>query len=287
MMMKLELIDKISEPGSSRKANEDLIVVGEDLYVVLDGATGLGGQAIDSFPSDAVWFVRTFSDRLVEHWEQERNFIAALSTAIDACVDEYARLTGGMQGSLYEQPSAGMVAIAVEEGKISAYRLGDCTGYVSRGGLADQLFEQTPLEALDNRAIEGMVAELRQGKAFEEARRMILPMLQSHRALMNTPEGYGALSLSRDCLKYIESERISFVSGASVLLATDGFSAIQKYGRLDLGTLFKWCEIIGLAGVVGDIRKTENDDSELTRYPRLKRHDDATAVLLRLVSCPE
>lgn len=281
--MEIELLDSASVAGSASTENEDLIVASRNLYVVLDGATGLGVRAIRSYPSDAVWFVRAFSNRLIEHWQEEPEFIAAVSKSIEDCVSEYATLTAGAVRPAYELPSAGMVAIAVESGGACIYRLGDCTAYRKDRGSAYQIFERSRLADLDDRSTKALLTELRRGKNYRQARATILPMLRAHRALMNKPSGYGSLSLTPNCIHYLERRQVSCNQETKVILASDGFSVIEKYFRYEASDVFERCEFLGINAVIEQIRVLETEDQEMKSFPRLKPHDDATAVLLRLM----
>lgn len=281
--MEIELLDSVSVAGSSSTENEDLIVSSNNLCVVLDGATGLGARAIKSYPSDAVWFVKAFSSRLVVHWRGKRDFVAAVSRSIEDCTSEYAKLTAGAARPPYELPSAGMVAIADESEGAYAYRLGDCTAYLKSGGNAHRIFERSPLADLDDRSTEALLMELRRGKSYRQARAAILPMLRAHRTLMNKPSGYGSLSLTPDCIHYLERHRVSCDEDTKLLLASDGFSVVERYFRYAASDIFDRCERLGINGVIEKIRALETEDEQMKTFPRLKPQDDATAVLLRLV----
>ena len=278
--MKITVIDKVTNPGLLSKANEDLIVISDGLFVTLDGATGLGGQLIPSFSSDALWFVEAFSKYLVEIWQNERRFLKAIEGAIDACIVEYSEHTSLKDQQDYQLPSAGMVAIAIEDDLVRTFRLGDCTAYYANDYMAYNLFKPSPLEDLDARAIKAMTLEISNGKTLEQARKAIMPILRTHRSLMNKPDGYGALSLTHECLKHIETTLAPTTNHSTLLLATDGFSAIEKYKNYTVKDLLTNCLEQGLSDMVNEIREIENNDLALIRHPRLKPHDDATALLI-------
>ncbi|MET0071186.1 MAG: hypothetical protein ABW096_14210 [Candidatus Thiodiazotropha sp.] len=277
--MNISLIDSASEAGSESKANEDLVVETQRLCMVLDGATGLGEQRVSSYPSDAVWFVNAIATRLTETWLRENNFTRALTYAIDMCIEEYKNIAGVLPELAYELPSAGMVAAVVEEGVVRVYRLGDCDAYCKSEGRAKKLFGHSRLEALDKLSIEAIALELRQGKSPSQARESVMPMLRKHRSLLNMPGGYGALSLVRDSVNHMEVAELSEAQGATILLASDGFSAIEKYRNYTADDIFERCSKVGMSGIVNEIREVENDDADLLKFPRLKSHDDATALL--------
>jgi len=281
--MDFQPADQACISGSPDKANEDYILITDGLYVVLDGATGLGKQLITTHPSDAVWFVEKISFYMKRFWHQECDFVRALSRAIKSCSEDYNLLTRGVSRPDYELPSAGLAAIAIENGVINAYRLGDCAIYSNSDKLKSSIFEPSFLEELDTKSIKSLKGELSKGSNAKQAREAIMPMLRKHRSLMNKPNGYGSLSLTQSCIEYIDKKQLNISQGESILLASDGFSCIENYCNFDVRGIFNICESLGLEGVVGKIRKIENEDSKMESYPRLKIHDDSTALLLNVL----
>jgi hypothetical protein len=65
------------------------------------------------------------------------------------------------------------------------------------------------------------------------------------------------------------------------VLATDGFrwSGLQRYGDREL---IATAQTMGLAILARELRHIENDDPNGVRYPRMKKSDDATALLVRV-----
>ena len=63
------------------------------------------------------------------------------------------------------------------------------------------------------------------------------------------------------------------------LLVSDGFeAAIDDYALYDGAALMAAAG--DLEAVLAEVRAVENDDPDLTRFPRFKRSDDATAMLV-------
>jgi hypothetical protein len=68
-----------------------------------------------------------------------------------------------------------------------------------------------------------------------------------------------------------------------VLLATDGFYAlVEDYKRYGDRELIATAQTIGLATLARELRHIENDDPNGERFPRMKKSDDATALLVRV-----
>lgn len=277
-MMNLTVLDSASVAKNENAANEDAFSVSEGLCLVLDGATGLGQQAMKQYPTDAAWFVAAMSRSLHGHWAKYGAFQRSLECAIEECITEYERAVPYAVRPAYELPSAAMVAVAVEAGRLTVYRLGDCSAYVEKNSRAAALFSLSALDRLDGISIAALHDALKRGKSPQKARTEILPLLRKHRSMMNKPAGYGVLALSMDCLEFIEHRELDDFFKLELLLATDGFSAIEKYLKLSAEQLFLKSRKSSLEGVIKELRRLENDDSQMLRFPRLKPHDDATAM---------
>jgi serine/threonine protein phosphatase PrpC len=280
---RLVLLDSISDAGSPNKANEDLIVASTDFCAVLDGATGLGEQLVSSASSDAVWFVERIAQHLLSNVRMSIPFVEQLALALNAVIDEYRQFAGNHDRPGYEQPSAGLAAVAIEKDGIYAYRFGDCVVYHSHTDVKERVFPKSPLESLDEQAIIALGRELRALKSPDQARQAIMPILRAHRERMNTPEGYGVLSPSKRCLSFLERKKIVGSSRSKIILTTDGFSAIEAYGGYVPEDIFRLLEAEGLDSMLNKIRQIEYSDPGLTSFPRLKPHDDATAAVLQVV----
>lgn len=284
--MDIKLLDQATDPGSAAKANEDAIVIADNLYVVLDGATGLGEQAVNSLTSDAVWFVEAFAGELKKHWHTTRNFPKSLDLSIQSCRLSYSKATAGAPRPAYECPSAGMVAGVVEDDVLHFYRLGDCSIYCKDGPNAQSLFGWTPLMDMDARSILAFRRELQNGLEPRQARAAILPILREHRGKMNKPGGYGALSIDPDCLRFLDHVTLPIEGPVELLLASDGFCAAERYFSVGPGGLFERSMEMGLDRLIKEIRFIEGQDYGMSLFPRLKPSDDATAVLVRCEPSP-
>jgi len=72
--------------------------------------------------------------------------------------------------------------------------------------------------------------------------------------------------------------------GSTVLLATDGLLALASdYGAYSADSLMAAAMDKGLAALGQELRAIESSDSGGDKFPRFKKSDDATALLLRIV----
>lgn len=283
----LQGIASVSDAGQAAY-NEDTLYIGPDLAFVLDGATGLGEPLIAEEGSDACWFVSRLSDLLCEAWSTQLTLDDALSDALAKVSAEWrASVSPSLPG--YQVPSAAMALVAQEADELVLARLGDCELYVNDGVDTWRVFGDNALHRLDQRALDRFKQLQRQGEPPEKALQAIKPMLIAHREQMNAANGYSALSVVG--LERIKPEvrRLKRSSVKRVLLTSDGFSAAwQAYG-FDAPEFWLMREdpAAQLAFVLQQLRTCETLDADTVRFPRFKRHDDATAVIIDIVPVDE
>jgi serine/threonine protein phosphatase PrpC len=283
MSSNFNLVDAVTATKPGAIKNEDSYFFLRHACVVMDGATGLSGPVIAA-DSDGHWFVNQVQFHAQSCATDELEIPLIVRNALALTCHDLEKVEGAANLPAYATPSASFVAIGVSKGALRAYRLGDCQMYRLRGAGLERLFEPSPLESLDDRSIAALQAELRKGLASDEARTRILPMLRKHRALMNTEGGYGVLSPQESCLSYLEISDAAFAPGDYVLLATDGFMAgADRYGVFDLYEAVEIMKRRAAADLIARIREVEVRDDKLAEHPRLKQHDDATAVLIEIV----
>ncbi len=72
--------------------------------------------------------------------------------------------------------------------------------------------------------------------------------------------------------------------GTVLLLATDGFLALASdYGVYSADSLMAAAQSKGLAALGEELRTIEAGDAGGDKFPRFKKSDDATALLLQLI----
>ena len=119
--------------------------------------------------------------------------------------------------------------------------------------------------------------------ASTSSRAEFLPALRKGRNRVNTPEGtylFGPEVIAAD---HTDSQRLDIAPGAHVLLVSDGFLAlVSDYGRYDLGGLVEAAKTTGLPTLMQELRDIEDKDPDGGQFPRFKKSDDATAVLVKV-----
>ena len=280
--MKLALIDALSLPGNSARPNEDAFAHRGAAAVVLDGATGLGENLMPG-PSDAAWLARFGANRLMAYIADGADVASAVSAALFDAHTSFTQLQRRAPAEPYETPFASMMLAALDGAAVQLGWYGDCAALIGAPGrpvdVVGEALEKRQRESARVRALAGG-----EGAAAAGVRDKYLPALRAARNLVNTPRGgyfFGPDVIAAD---HLETRRCAADAGTVLLLLTDGFLALASdYGRYGIDTLFDAAVSSGLAALGEELRGIEDGDPDGLRFPRFKKSDDATAVLLRVV----
>jgi hypothetical protein len=83
--------------------------------------------------------------------------------------------------------------------------------------------------------------------------------------------------------EHVNKAQVRAEKGAHLLLASDGFLAlVTDYGAYSAEAVLEAALTKGLGALGEELRAIEDGDPEGRKYPRFKKCDDATAVLLKL-----
>jgi hypothetical protein len=190
------------------------------------------------------------------------------------------------QKETYEVPFASMMLVAEAAQGAQALWFGDCAALVKRPhedlqivGEAFARREREASELVNLASASGVTAP-----ASSRNRPEFLAFLRAERNGVNTKPDRWLFSPDARCAEHAKELAFASPSGTRILLTTDGFLALASdYGRYDAEGLLEAASVKGLRALYNELREIEATDPEGRRYPRFKKSDDATAVLLRIV----
>jgi hypothetical protein len=280
--MQLELRDSLSLPGDATKPNEDAFAHAPRFAAAIDGATGLGEQLMPG-RSDAQWLAQFTARRLAAHARAEEGHLRDwLRFAAMEAEKSFAALRWRAPKENYEIPFASLIAVSLGEGGLDAVWFGDCAALIRSSTGAVTLIGET----FDKRAAEReRAARLGPKPAGAGVREEFLPALRASRNKVNTKRGEWLFAPDGQCAPHAQAARAAVSIGALVLLATDGFLALAgDYARYSPQSLLATAESRGLAALGEELRTIEAGDPEGSTFPRFKKSDDATALLLSVAA---
>ena len=145
---------------------------------------------------------------------------------------------------------------------------------------------------LSDHAIEAVAS--RTQAAFAEARRLrpdedpwplVRETIRENRLLANQPGGYNVVHPRVPWRSLLVRATHPVAPGDVLLLVTDGFyRLIDHFGIHTEADLVEAALSQGLRPMIDRLRAEENADPHGVRAPRIKKHDDATAVLVRVAA---
>lgn len=284
--MRLEVLDSLSDPAKPGGENEDRIGWNESAAFVIDGATGLGEPVIAPPQSDAAWIAEWARERMAAELAPDRSLRDVVR---GLCTSARERFLAAATAEIerYRHPSASFQSLRLTDGGLEIAGLGDCSLFLRDGGgtltrhsglRAGRSGEQSSARMALNRT-GGLDAE---GEGFRDAE--TLAALRTSRARQNREGGVWLLGIHPDAGDHIRIEMPTARLPMLGLLCSDGFAdAVDNYALHSAASLMDRAERDGLGPLLAEIRRIERDiDPKGLQFPRYKRSDDASAVLVRV-----
>jgi hypothetical protein len=251
--------------------------------VVLDGATMVSENLMPG-RSDAAWIATFGARRLMAHLKEGDSSRAALRHALADAERSFAGLRRRAPQQPWEYPLASMVLAVPAGDGFELLWYGDCAALML---LPD-----------DSTAMVGPALERKAGET-SDAQRFIdetglapvdalksdqyLPLFRAGREKVNSAAGEWLFSPVASASEHVSRARYRAPVGTLILLCSDGFLALASaYEAMAASDLVAAARDSGLKALGEKLRTIEDGDREGRRYPRFKKSDDATAVLIRL-----
>lgn len=275
------LLDRISTKGQGARANEDAIGFGSRCATVVDGATSLDStQSTVSIGGLLAKTICSAASRLCGEYATAGWDVWLGRVLVEAALEMRAEI-GEVPSSAHPSAAAAFVQLS-DNHRLDYCLFGDCVMAVRESGRPTEVFSDERLDRLDAIAIGILQEEILRTGDIEVARQTVMPVLRRHRNMMNTPEGYPALTLDGAGLRSAVRGTLTLSRGSRILLASDGL--VQAAGLFEL---VAWDDLVKGSVTLSEaelsLRREQEQDSQCTMYPRLKKGDDATGLLLEIV----
>jgi hypothetical protein len=259
--------------------NEDAIGHCATALWVIDGATGVGGQALDA-PSDAHWFAQTAS----------RAFATILAVSpgistpdlvlgvIDRCIAAFEAEAARHPEEHHGLPSAAFSLVRRFQTHLEFASLGDCRAMLrdSSGRITE--YGQSSIAAFEARTLASVEAALAEDEALtlEALQDRVRPILIENRRSMNQPGGYWVLGLQRHAVEHLQIAEVP-LQACEVAVASDGFCRlVDLFGLATPADLLAIATESELNAWMDRLRAAEQAPGSLRAFPRVKLSDDAT-----------
>jgi hypothetical protein len=234
-------------------------------------------------PSDAAWIARFGARRLMAHLEQGDGARKALRGALADAQKSFEALRRHPPDEMWQTPCASMMLAVYGGGDVEFLWYGDCAALLKQGDamvkVVGETFDKRAAEAMRARAV---AKEKNLSPASGLSRPEFIGTLRAARNRINSGN-YWLFSPDARAAGHVSRKAIKAAPGAVLLLATDGFLALASdYGAYSADSLMDAAMSKRLAALGEELRAIEAGDIGGDKFPRFKKSDDATALLLRL-----
>ena len=249
--------------------NEDRFLVGNTLFAVIDGATGLNAENTFGKASSASKLAGFVKSQLANYKGSDIiGFLRSLSVL-------------ALKNGHAKDCSCGISIVKVNKNTVELYCLGDCPIlYQDKNGEV-HTFTQTKLPKLDKIALNQMIDYAKANNvSMKKARKHIDQTLKKHRSLMNMPDGYWVFAPSEKPNFTVDTITIEKEQLKSIIVCSDGFA--QCYNKLNIfeneKQLFE--SQLSLKDICLKVQRISKADKDYNLYPRFKLFDDTTVIKL-------
>jgi hypothetical protein len=272
----MKKIYSFSEKGTAQ-FNEDIIGTFQNVAWVIDGATPIFNKNYISDKNDVVWIVSEINNWIPNFIRDNRT----LEEILLKTVNKVYEIALGMNGKLaevpaYELPTFTIIMTRMIHNQLEYYVLGDCGMLINTKGkiqyITDNRIEKFSINNQES------IRQIQSSNALDKDAR-ILSRLQETRKLLNKKEGYWVGSLDAKGIVHGITGIIEIKQDARFLCFSDGYARLFELYHLTDVSYFSF-ELDSIKDTIRQVRETEESDRECLKYPRAKKSDDLSVILI-------
>lgn len=283
MSLRLRILDSITH--GPKPPNEDAYGTAHHAAWVIDGATGVSLGPDILAPSGAAWLAASLSDVLATETRPGMDIAGLLALAERGVADRFAAAVDPAREIDAPDLPTGCLGLAVLAGdRLQLGVIGDISLMHRDRARRLKLLSDHAVEAFGERTMEALRRAVRE-RPDEDPWRAVRVQIRENRRFANQPGGYSVVHPTLPWAHRVTRDEVAVAAGDEVLLASDGFyRLVDHFGLHDPQTLMDAALDFGLEAMVQRLRAIETQDRGGALAPRVKVHDDATAILLRVES---
>jgi hypothetical protein len=200
---------------------------------------------------------------------------------MDECNRRFRACVGSRKVDPPALPSAAIAVARIADDGLEMTVLGDCRVlFRDRAGAVD-IFADRRIEPFEQRTLEHLDALSRQRPGIDETaiRAELFPMIRENRCAMNRDGGYWIFGLDSAAADHCHQRVIDRADCEAVALASDGFMRLcELFDDHDPSALLTISNDAQLGEHMAALREREAAADSMIRFPRVKRHDDASFI---------
>ena len=283
--MRFEVIDRISIPSPTAALNEDAVGARDNAAWVVDGATGVSDlPPLVSSQSDAAWLAAQLDNEFDHAFQtspvEPFGALAEINADIRA---QFIRTNKLPERTAVEQPTAAFALSVVAADTVHLIGLGDC-----RIIFENHIGEVQEFDPSERGHAEALIIQER-GRLLatypdEDPWPRLKPFIRSLRRFANVEDGYSIVHPTLTWHTRVKRQAHKAQTVRHLLAVSDGlYRLVDIFKMLTPDQLVRKALKDGLAPLCSGLRDLEIADDRCVKYPRVKTHDDASAVLVRLL----
>jgi Protein phosphatase 2C len=259
-------------------SNEDFIAATASVVVVIDGASvppGLGTGCIHG----TAWFARRLATQLLALLSTKADHSPADSLA-QAITDVAALHADTCDLSHPGSPSATVAILREQPEAVDYLVLGDTTILLE---------EPAAIRVVSDDRLEH-VAGVQHGAMHQHATgsadhaRSFAELVTEQRRHRNHPDGFWVASTDPAAAQHALTDTIARDGLQRAAVLSDGATRlVDRFGLVDWPSFLTILAKQGPDAIIAQVRAAEHSDPDGQRWPRGKRHDDASAALCHLI----
>ena len=268
---------------AANEVNEDRAGAAGAFAWVIDGATDVIETPLTKAATDASWIAETLDSLLRQLTDTPPPDLADLPAILTGALQsEFRRAAKRQPIGRHEHPSAAGLIVRTNGAHLDYVAVGDCSLLVttSAGVLRIGVNEKDAGDLWVADALRTFRARHPEA-ALDAAHAHLWPKLGAARWAMNQSDGYGVFSLTPNSVELHQTWHSTSHARRSratrvgwIDAARRRFSSLHSRGAVGRGGNR------GLASLAQEVRALEEADRDCLQFPRAKRCDDATGVLL-------
>jgi hypothetical protein len=265
-----------TQPAADGALNEDFIAATTQLVILLDGASVPEGLETGCRHGTA-WYVARLGTRLLEELTAQPSQLLtdALATAIHGVASLHADTC---ELDHPGAPSAALALLREGDQTVDYLVLADTTIVLD----ATSDFLVVSDDRLTQVAVTEHSAMHREATGTVSHQQRYADLVTELRRHRNQAEGYWVASSTPDAAYQALTGSIPRLEVRRAALLSDGATRLaDRFGVMAWPRVFDLLDREGPSSLIMQTREAESSDPNGRRWPRSKRHDDASAVICR------
>ncbi len=262
----------IATDAAPGRPNEDFVIATPDTVVIVDGA----GIAFGGCHHGIAWYARQLGTQTMAALMADQSI--ALTDALAEGISSVAGIHGGTCDLTNPgTPCAAVGILRIGTQRVDTLALSDAVIVVETGD-GPQVTCDLSIETLNGTEPEAVAGMLFGTPEHTEA---LAQLVTRQTATRNKPDGWWVAAADPEAARHAEvaSHARSDLHAAAAF--SDGATRpVDQMGLYEWPTYLDMLAKLGPDGLIADVRRIESGDPYGSRFPRTKRHDDATAAFM-------